>query len=152
MEKNASRPGTPAASPQQSNVAMPTIIINNNNSNSNSNNNTNSGGGGGGGFVVDGQTERKDLGTLREETLLPFGDGRTIAIWGMLKRDYTGTLVVSSDYSQKSIQPFIATWEQPSRVVSEHRSKANVLFWLAIGVGAFGAIAGGWNAAKYFEV
>lgn len=110
---------------------------------------TAAGGGGGGarvninnsnnsGAVMDGSTERRELGTLREEYLLPCG-GQPLTVWGIAARDQFGGLVVSCR-GTKGATPWVCALASPSVVLEQRDKRARLMFWGAVACGALGAV------------
>ena len=103
----------------------------------NSNNNTSGGG------VADGTRERRELGTLREEHIVPCGgDGAALTVWGMLRSDELGGLVISCEGTRMGC-PWVCTWRDPESVLAERERRARLLRWAGMaatlgGVGVFG--------------
>ncbi len=114
------------ASSASAGAGSPVII---NNVINTTNNNNNVGGGSGGGMPADGTIERRELGTLREERILPM-DGKPLTVFGVLRRDDFGGLVVDSSLSSDE-QPFIATFDTPAKVIADHFRTANIFKWCA---------------------
>ncbi len=97
---------------------------------------------GSGGVVgqLSGGRELRELGTLREEYVLPVGTALTI--FGMVRRSNDGSLVVSAQGCD-SERPFIATLQTVEQEMADKRSTAQMLLIAAClcGVVAVGSAA-----------
>ncbi len=85
--------------------------------------------------TTSGAREVRELGTLREEALLPLD--KPLTVFGYVRRDPSGDLAVS-DAGCSGEEPFIVTHETPAAVLGQ---KQSVAFYLLVGECVMGLVA-----------
>lgn len=79
------------------------------------------------GTVQSGSKESREMGTLREEFVLPC-DGRPLTVFGAVHANAMNELVVQRP-SGGSLTPWIATFDSPQSVIAGYEVYSNRLWW-----------------------